>query len=61
MGLLDGRGTRTGKYGRCWPDPKKSKRKRFCAWFERGMDIRVKNFSTRKAAHDWLRQQESTQ
>jgi DNA primase catalytic subunit len=48
--------TRERPYGRVWPEPKQTKRKRFCAWFERGMDIRVKHFKTRRAAHDWLRQ-----
>lgn len=43
-------------YGRVWTDPNKPKRKRFCAWFHRGIDIRVKHFPTRRAAHDWLRQ-----
>lgn len=48
-----------GRYGRVWPVPTKPKRKRFCAWFERGMDIQCRHFPTRRAAADWLLQMET--
>lgn len=51
---MDGRLTHIGSHGRIWPHPRKPKRKRFRAWFERDRDIRVKFFPTRKAAADWL-------
>lgn len=47
---------RVGPFGRVWADAYKSKRKRFCAWFERGRDIEVKYFPTRHAAEQWLRE-----
>lgn len=55
MGLLNGRLTLQGSTGRVWPLPHKPKRSRFCAWFERGMDIEVRHFPTRTAAHEWLK------
>jgi hypothetical protein len=58
MGMLDDRLTRQGRCGRVWPQPDKPARKRFVAWFERGRDIRVKFFPTRRAAHLWLAQLE---
>lgn len=56
MSILSGNTDRVGAYGRIWPAPSRPKRKRFVAWFERGMDIRVKNFPTRRAAEIWLLQ-----
>ena len=54
MVILNGNMTRQGRWGRVWPDPQKPKRKRFVAWFERGLTIEVKHFPTRRSAHDWL-------
>lgn len=54
MGMLDGFVSLSRPYGRVWPVAKKTKRKRFCAWFERGRSIEVRYFPTRKSAHDWL-------
>ena len=54
MSLLNGNLSWQGRWGRVWPDPKKSKRRRFVAWFECGMNIEVRHFPTRRAAHDWL-------
>ena len=54
MAILNGYVTRQGHWGRVWADPKKPKRKRFVAWFERGIDIEVRHFPTRRSAHEWL-------
>lgn len=54
MGIMNGNLSLEGRWGRVWPNPKKSKRKRFVALFEDIYNPKVRYFPTRKSAHEWL-------